>query len=440
MRRFAELTIGFSVSLLTISPALAQIPTPTSTPSSADLDVNGCIDSCDLIIFLQAWHETEKAVPGVLLVPELISTSATADLDGNGRIDFRDLLLFLMGWHEDVHVVPTLTSTPTETADATPTPTSTILCASIEMVTLPTGSFVMGNTGSERDQSCPCSNCTCEEPSHTVNINYSFQMGKYEITNEQYACALNWANLRGYLRNSSDGAYTGGSVYQDGRLLIYVDDAYCDIIYSVTQFVPRSRNDQMMSNHPVLFVNWYGAIAFCNWLSEMNGLTPAYDLTTWALINSQGGGYRLPSEAEWEYACRGSESNPHRYDPFSFGDDPSIDLTSCNFSSILNNYMVWCGSQAPWTVAVGSKIPNDYGLYDMHGNVWEWCEDWYHPDYVGAPTDGSAWLVKPPWNPSRLRRGGYYFMPPQYCRSSYRQSSNPGVMDNTLGFRLARNP
>ena len=306
---------------------------------------------------------------------------------------------------------------------------------SLEMVTLPPGSFLMGNTGSARDTQYGNLD---ESPRHTVTINYSFQMGKYEVTNAQYAEVLNWAKGRGYLRNSSGGTYNGGDVYHNGQILLNVNDGDSDINYSGGQFFVESRNNEGQDNHPVNEVSWYGSVAFCNWRSQMDGLPAAYDLNTWTLTNRQGGGYRLPSESEWEYACRGSASNPNRYSPFSFGDDTSVDLGSCDYSSLFDRYMVWCGNGGGWTEEVGSRLPNDYGLYGMHGNLWEWCGDWWHWDYNGAPTGGTAWQMQLSSDPHRVFRGGVWRGPAERCRSAYRSRLDPSGSSNSIGFRVSR--
>jgi formylglycine-generating enzyme required for sulfatase activity len=109
-------------------------------------------------------------------------------------------------------------------------------------------------------------------------------------------------------------------VYYNSQMLLEIaSDPDCDINFSGGQFYVENRNSEAQGTHPAEAVSWYGAVAFCNWLSEKEGRSPAYNLSTWSLTNRQGGGYRLPSEAEWEYACRGSSSNPNRYAPFSLG-------------------------------------------------------------------------------------------------------------------------
>jgi formylglycine-generating enzyme required for sulfatase activity len=102
--------------------------------------------------------------------------------------------------------------------------------------------------------------------------------------------------------------------------------------------------------------------------------------------------------------------------------------------------MVWCGNDDGWTEAVGSKLPNDYGLHDMHGNIWEWCEDWWHETYSGAPTNGSPWDTQVASYPYRVIRGGLWNDDARYCRSADRLRYNPTFTGYNLGFRVSRTP
>jgi formylglycine-generating enzyme required for sulfatase activity len=173
--------------------------------------------------------------------------------------------------------------------------------AGIEFVLIPAGSFMMGSTNGEAN----------EKPVHQVTINYSFYMGKYEVTQAQ------WQSLMG--NNLSNFRDCGG-------------------------------------NCPIEHVSWEDAQNFINKLNESN----------------DGFRYRLPTEAEWEYACRAGTTGDYAGNP---------------------SEMAWYWENSGIkTHAVGGNQPNAWGLFDMHGNVWEWCQDWYHGTYYGAPTDGSAWL------------------------------------------------
>ncbi len=335
-----------------------------------------------------------------------------SDIDGNQVIDSRDLVYLLKG----------LVGGPAGTPE-------------IAMVNIASGSFLMGNSDSPRDLAYSFSN---EFPRHEVKITRRLEVGVYEISNRQYADFLNHALSEGLLRNSVGGPYTDGDVYHNGRRLMVVSNPFCDIGFNRVAFFVRVREKVDQSDHPAGFVTWDGSIAFCNWLSEMNDLVPCYNLVTGALVSPNSGGYRLPSEAEWEFFGRGPVSNPNRYAPYSFGDDPTLNLKSCDRSLILDEYMVWCGNNRGWSEAVGIRRPNPYGLHDIHGNVWEWCQDAWHANYIGAPTDGSAWEF-PPSN-FRVVRGGSWTYRPQQCRSASRDFNIPNTGDFFIGFRVVRNP
>ncbi|NJR60179.1 MAG: formylglycine-generating enzyme family protein [Cyanobacteria bacterium CRU_2_1] len=151
---------------------------------------------------------------------------------------------------------------------------------------------------------------------------------------------------------------------------------------------------------PVEQVSWRKAIEFCQKLSTQTGRN-----------------FRLPSEAEWEYACRaGTET------PFSFGD--TIAKEQVNYGRNYNQ-----------TTDVGCFPANAFGLYDMHGNVWEWCADHWHENYQGAPIDGSAWLTEND-NQSRLLRGGSWDNSPDNCRSANRDHYDPENQGFDVGFRV----
>ena len=179
-----------------------------------------------------------------------------------------------------------------------------------------------------------------ERPQHRVNLQ-EFYVGKYLVTQEQYQVVMG----------------NNGSRFKDN------------------------------SKNPVESVSWDDAQEFCQKLSEKTGKK-----------------YRLPSEAEWEYACRAGTQT--RY---YFGDN----------ADLLGEYAWYRDNSASTTHPVGQKKPNNWGLYDMYGNVWEWCEDVWHENYKNAPTDGTA------WNDDRFQiyrviRGGSWIDPPWICRSAYR--------------------
>jgi formylglycine-generating enzyme required for sulfatase activity len=197
-----------------------------------------------------------------------------------------------------------------------------------------------------------------EKPPHQVKVS-SFAIGKYPITQAQYQAVMG----------------TNPSHFKN--------------------------NPQ----NPVEQVSWNDAQAFCQKLSQITGKT-----------------YRLPTEAEWEYACRAGTTT--RY---YFGDNDNQ----------LGDYAWYEGNSNRTTHPVGQKKPNGWGLYDMSGNVWEWCEDDWHDSYAGAPDDGTAWIDNDNRSQSRkCLRGGSWFLIPNDCRSAGRWYF-PDIHNYGNGFRVA---
>ena len=177
---------------------------------------------------------------------------------------------------------------------------------------------------------------------------------------------------------------------------------------------------------PVVEVSWYEAIEFCNALSARQGYRPCYHREGEQVVcDWQADGYRLPTEAEWEYACRAGTTT--RY---AFGDDPAQ----------LERY-AWFGkeySEGPFAVA--QKLPNPWGLYDMHGNVWEWCWDWYGSYEHQSLRDPHGPSEAPADRRYRVVRGGSFDVPPEFLRSANRDDVRPEVRDRRGGFRCVRVP
>jgi formylglycine-generating enzyme required for sulfatase activity len=181
-------------------------------------------------------------------------------------------------------------------------------------------------------------------------------------------------------------------------------------------------------NLPVEQVSWYDAVEYCNQRSQREGLTPAYtrsgDKVTW---NRSANGYRLPTEAEWEYACRAGTTTT-----FSTGNTITTSQANYGWQNPYNGNSK--GIDRRKTTPVGSFAPNPWGLYDMHGNLWEWCWDWYR-SYSG---DDQTNPVGPVAGSDRVRRGGSWYNDGGYLRSANRYGSNPSSRGNNLGFRLVR--
>ena len=163
---------------------------------------------------------------------------------------------------------------------------------------------------------------------------------------------------------------------------------------------------------PVENISWYDALSFCERLSDFSGRH-----------------YRLPSEAEWEYACRASTTSP-----FYFGNTLSFELANYDASQTYNSSAP-VGEFRGETTEAGSFLPNNFGLYDMHGNVWEWCADPWHQNYTNAPADGSIWETKGD-KLFRVLRGGAWDILPNGCRSAFRDCDDPGNAEASYGFRV----
>jgi formylglycine-generating enzyme required for sulfatase activity len=170
-------------------------------------------------------------------------------------------------------------------------------------------------------------------------------------------------------------------------------------------------------NHPVENVSWRDATEFCDRLSALTGKS-----------------YSLPSEAQWEYAARAGTTTP-----FHFGELITPDLANYDWSSTYGSVKVTKKKDFQGTTPVGTFPANAFGLYDIHGNVWEWCADHWHSNYERAPNDGSAWIdAKAAEDENRVLRGGYWYNVPRFCRSASR-----GIEDDawsgifSYGFRVA---
>jgi formylglycine-generating enzyme required for sulfatase activity len=240
----------------------------------------------------------------------------------------------------------------------------------LEMVMIPSGSFMMGSPETEEGSNDD------ERPQHQVTIK-AFCLGKYQVTQAQWKAVAAFPQVNKELKLDPSRFKGDGST--------------------------------SLTNHrPVESVSWEDAVEFCDRLSKHTKRQ-----------------YRLPSEAEWEYACRAGTKTP-----FHFGETITTDLANYDGQKSKGFYR----SQ---TREVGSfGVANNFGLYDMHGNVWEWCLDDWHSNYKGAPTDGSAWLDNKESSNGKLLRGGSWYDLPEHCRSAYRSYYNLDGYYHSIGFRV----
>jgi len=294
-----------------------------------------------------------------------------------------------------------------------------------------------------------------ELPVHEVYLD-AYKIGKYPVTNQEYAHALNWANARGVLTDAKGNAYTAGLVFAYGKNMAdtfssndHAEITYGDGIFRVRNRTGYNRQNFSMAHHPVVRVSWYGAIAFCNWLSEMNGLEQCYDTTDWTRYEPVRSGYRLPTEAEWERAAAWDAAGGGKHWRYGISSD-EISIARANYlgDSVANPLGL---TTLPYTSPVGwydgvnpAQLSNrsvftktsasPAGAFDMAGNVWEWCYDWYQADY---------YAVSPEKNPSgpdsgtfRTLRGGAWNFNHRINRSAIRLRNAPETMLYVYGFRV----
>jgi formylglycine-generating enzyme required for sulfatase activity len=242
----------------------------------------------------------------------------------------------------------------------------------MKLILIPPGEFKMGSAETDSDATPP------ERPQHLVRLTQPYYLGKYEVTQGEYEAVMG------------------------------VNPSGCK---------------QSGTRAPVEQVSWLDAVMYCNKLSETERLRACYKIEGNEVTMLGGTGYRLPTEAEWEYACRAGTTTK-----FAFGDDEAG----------LGDVAWFYENSRSQTSAVGEKMPNPFGLHDMHGNVWEWCWDGYGEFYYG-----SAVAVDPtglPGGSIRAIRGGCWFTTAQHCRAACREGYPPNRRADVAGFRVLRSP
>jgi formylglycine-generating enzyme required for sulfatase activity len=290
----------------------------------------------------------------------------------------------------------------------------------IDMALIPAGTFIMGSPITEPNRSS-------DEAQHSVTLS-GFSMGKYLVTQAQ------WVTVMGAFEDRTVSAWGKGD------------------------------------NYPIYYVSWYDVIVFCNKLSIKEKLDPVYsingsanpadwgtvpasdddpNITTWnaAVMDRNKNGYRLPTEAEWEYACRGDypdKATETKTKPFGIGDGTKMISGMANFRveypydlnhSPAGDYDDENAAGYVYkTTEVGSYEANNYGLYDMCGNLFEWCWDWYKADIKADNTNPAGAVT----GSKRVQRGGYWFSDGKYLRSAFRFFADPEDRYRGIGFRLVR--
>jgi formylglycine-generating enzyme required for sulfatase activity len=264
----------------------------------------------------------------------------------------------------------------------------------INIITIPDGKFMMGSPLNEQNR------YRDEGPHHEVTL-ISFCLSQTPITQAQWRTVAGWKAREGERwgleLNPNPSRFQGQQGKGEARLL---------------------EGEASTDQRPVEQVSWHDAMEFCSRLSQRTGRT-----------------FTLPSEAQWEYACRAGTTTP-----FHFGETITSELANYKASFTYANGPK--GEDREQTTPVGMFPANAWGMQDMHGNVWEWCLDHWHDSYEGAPTDGSAWVDGEGLNGEdtservRLLRGGSWFNEPHGCRSACRNCIHPGSRGVDVGFRV----
>ncbi len=313
-------------------------------------------------------------------------------------------------------------------ADTSQTPGTFTNTVGMTLVLVPAGEFVMGadEPASETRKAFPWTIPELlprESPAHRVRITKPFYMGRCEVTLGQFRAFVDDAHRK--IDSENGETMTGYGPKGD--------------IIESTAFRPWSPGWKIADDHPAGYVSWNDAVAYCSWLSKKEGKT-----------------YRLPTEAEWEYACRAGTRTR-----WSCGNDPEELVKVANTpdadrgalypngkTTIYDDQGGKIGTMPypflkghdgfAWTAPVGSFEPNAFGLCDMHGNSWEWCSDWLGEDYYAhSPVDDPK---GPPTGENRVSRGGGFDNAPETTRSARRDGGTPESHDCHDGFRVVCEP
>jgi len=271
-----------------------------------------------------------------------------------------------------------------------------------DMVEVEGGTFTMGDTWGTGGSD--------EVPTHQVTLS-SFWSSKYEVTNEKMREVMQWAYDNGKINVVVDTRVT--NAVGDEQVLLFVNEWKMAITFADGTFAVEEGKE----NFPCPKVSWYGSAAFCNYRSGMEGLTPAYDLSDWS-CNFGIDAYRLPTEAEWEYAARGGASGA---DTLYSGSDVIGDVA-------------WYADDDGVVHEVGTKAPNELGIYDMSGNMYEWCYDQYGAYEADPQTNPTG----PESGSGQVMRGGGYGHYAPRCRVTCRWKDSATTTTDGVGFRCVR--
>ena len=274
-----------------------------------------------------------------------------------------------------------------------------------EMVVVPPGTSLMGSTFADDQREGPSPYAQYEKPPHAISIAKKFAVGKFEVTRAQYALFAAETNRAPGEKCVSWNVELGKIQFMEGKSW-------------------RDPGFPQEDNHPVVCLNWPDAHDYAAWLAQKTGKP-----------------YRMITEAEWEYAARAGSAGIRPW-----GDSMA---ETCTYASVSENTradahktlarddatIFPCKDGYVWTAPVGRFKPNGFGLYDMIGNAWEWLEDCFHPNYVGAPSDGTAWVSDK--CEQRVSRSGSWRSVPALVRTARRAWDPIAARTSILGTRVA---
>jgi len=343
-----------------------------------------------------------------LLCGWVFAACPSADLTGDCYVDMEDFAEFASQWLTGYHIPD-------------------------DFIKLTGGTFDMGDSNDGSSDALPV---------HSVQLD-SFYICKYELTNGEYCAYLNSAYQGGLIAVIDDVVYKAGSgttyPYCNTHSVSNTSQIDCnDGVFSV-----RTKGGRDMSDDPMVEVSWYGAAAYCNWRSLQEGKELCYNLSAWECDFSKKG-YRLPTEAEWEYAARGGVPNLR----FPWGD--TITHGQANYYSDTDYFYdvsptrgyhpTWNDGIFPYTSPSTYGVDNFYHLKNVAGNVAEWAYDWYSPTYYSITPYPHVNPTGPLTGENRVMRGGGWSYYAPSCRVAARDGHPPYVRFNGCGLRLVLPP